>query len=273
MSDANARWLIVTDLDGTLLNHHDYDLQAARETLAMLASRQVPVVFNTSKTFEETRELQQELELVAPFVVENGSAIYLPADDLPEAPAGSTIRDGYSEIICGESRDNIARVLEALSISQQSYTRLSLCSVEEAVALTGLAPEQAAKAVRRDFSEPLLWHGDAELLNVFGQELRSRGLTTLQGGRFLHVIGQCDKGVAVQRLLGLYPDNRRCVVLGDSPNDAAMLKVADVSIIVRSPSSKQLSKLVTADYMTTREAPAGWVEGVKHAMQEQFEET
>jgi len=71
-------WLIFTDLDGTLLDHYSYQADAALVAVRALQARQVPIVFNTSKTLEECESLATRLAIAAPFIVENGSAIYLP---------------------------------------------------------------------------------------------------------------------------------------------------------------------------------------------------
>ncbi len=78
------RCLVVTDMDGTLLNHHDYRVDAARPMLEKLERASIPVIFNTSKTLAELLELTQQLDNHHPFIVENGSAIYIPRDYFPD---------------------------------------------------------------------------------------------------------------------------------------------------------------------------------------------
>ena len=70
--------------------------------------------------------------------------------------------------------------------------------------LTGLDNEEVKRAMKRRFSEPLLWEDSDAAREEFITELNETGLHTLQGGRFLHVLGNTDKGQALDRLRTLY---------------------------------------------------------------------
>ena len=51
--------VILTDLDGTLLDHHNYSTTAAKETLALIKEHKLPLIFNTSKTQAEVTQLRR----------------------------------------------------------------------------------------------------------------------------------------------------------------------------------------------------------------------
>jgi len=267
MNDAASQWLVISDLDATLLNHFDYSSEPALPIIELLKEKQIPVIFNTSKTYSETLSIRQTLNIVDPFIVENGSAIFLPKALFFQAPPAAVSRDDYWQITLGQSIQNIRAALNNINTPSSHYTRLSGCTIEEAVNLTGLSSEQASQAVSREFSEPLIWHKDKAALAVFKEQLCAHHLTTLKGGRFLHVLGECDKGLAATLLKQYYAMPVKTIVLGDSPNDAEMLSMADISIIVNSPSSAQLSVLVQADIQTSAAAPDGWAEGITKALQ------
>ncbi|MCU0535678.1 MAG: HAD-IIB family hydrolase, partial [Hydrococcus sp. Prado102] len=63
------KFLIFTDLDGTLLNQDDYAYEAAIPVLEKLKTQQIPVVPVTSKTRQEVETLRQEIKLEDPFIV------------------------------------------------------------------------------------------------------------------------------------------------------------------------------------------------------------
>ena len=72
-----SQWLVVTDLDGTLLDHV-YDFSAAAPLLGELERQGIPVVPCTSKTAEEVEQFQAAAGLSSPYIVENGGAIHFP---------------------------------------------------------------------------------------------------------------------------------------------------------------------------------------------------
>jgi mannosyl-3-phosphoglycerate phosphatase len=265
MSKEKMQWLVVTDLDGTMLNHHSYDMEATKDAVRTLQEKNIPVILNTSKTYAETITIRKALAIRDAFIVENGSCIYLPKSDF-DRPSSATERDDYWSIILGASHLEIENILTSINLSEEDAIRLSRCTVQQAVDLTGLSEEQAEQAIAREFSEPLIWLSGEESLKDFQQQLQVKGLTTLQGGRFIHVIGDCDKGRATAELMSCYGDKVKSIVLGDSANDAAMLSVADLSIIVKSPSNLQLQKIVTADIQTRASAPEGWREAIEKSL-------
>ena len=70
-----AKYWVVTDLDGTLLDHN-YDLSPAIDILNYLKSIGIPVIPCTSKTASEVKKLRDKYDLIDPYIVENGGAIY-----------------------------------------------------------------------------------------------------------------------------------------------------------------------------------------------------
>jgi mannosyl-3-phosphoglycerate phosphatase family protein len=267
VANSEPRWLVVTDLDGTMLDHHSYDLEDARVAVHELQDKQIPVILNTSKTYAETITIRETLGIEDAFIVENGSCIYLPKSHFIK-PENVTERDEYWSLVLGASHQEINDVLQSIGLADDAAVRLSQCTVEQTIELTGLNEAQAQQAIAREFSEPLIWRDDDSSLLSFQQQLKQYGLSTLQGGRFLHVIGDCDKGRATQVLIGLYGDDVKTIVLGDSANDAAMLSVGDISVIVNSPSNHQLQELITPDIQTQAPAPKGWREAIETSLEQ-----
>ena len=133
--------------------------------------------------------------------------------------------------------------------------------------LTGLDEAQVELAMKRRFSEPLLWEDSESAKEEFVDKLSQLGLHTLQGGRFLHVLGLTDKGRALDRLRTVYSQTFglrfTVIALGDSDNDIAMLEAADWPVLVRSP-SHDLPELVCDKPVTVSDhnGPEGWNECV-----------
>ena len=104
--------VVFTDLDGSLLNEHDYGYEEALPALARIRAARVPLVFVTSKTRREVERLQAAMDLREPFVVENGGGIFFPVgyDRLPPAAVS---REGYGLVSLGRPYGEIRRFFQA----------------------------------------------------------------------------------------------------------------------------------------------------------------
>ena len=71
-----SQLIIITDLDGTLLDQETYGYEASRPAIQKVQSLQIPLIPCSSKTRGEIVALREELELEDPFISENGGAIY-----------------------------------------------------------------------------------------------------------------------------------------------------------------------------------------------------
>ena len=82
-------WWVVTDLDGTLLDH-SYDWSPAKALIRQLQQHRISVIPCTSKTAEEVRGFRTEAGLHDPYIVENGGAVHgeTPEGEPWELPLG-----------------------------------------------------------------------------------------------------------------------------------------------------------------------------------------
>ncbi len=263
--------LIVSDMDGTILNHHDYSYEAVLPQLAELEQKQIPLILNTSKTFTELQSWVGKLNIRHPFIVENGSAIFIPQGYFSDMVLSDLWVDhsfsGYQVIILGESIVTLAAFLLQHKPQAVDFSR---CSTDQAIQLTGLSQQQVVEAQDRQFSIPLSF-SDSEKELEFAELATHSGFGVLKGGRFLHLLGKTDKGVASQKLKQLYETafnaKYAVIALGDSPNDAEMLTHSDIAVVVNSPSSENLKPSTHQVIRTRQQAPQGWSEGVKAALQ------
>jgi mannosyl-3-phosphoglycerate phosphatase len=257
--------LVFTDLDGTLLDHHTYSFAPALPMLHKLTSTNIPVILNTSKTFAELTELRQKIGIEGPFIIENGAAVYIPQFYFKTQPSETIINDGYWIKEFSKPIDHWLLILDKLRGSfAGEFTHFSNMSNEEIIAATGLSSEQASLAATRRYGEPILWMGSDNSKSKFIQAIKELGATPLQGGRFLHLSGHCDKGKALTWLTTQFQkkrDMRRytSIALGDGQNDVAMLEAADIAVRILSPThtppilSKQTNVYTSQSY-----GPCGW---------------
>ena len=99
----SGQWWVVTDLDGTLMDH-SYSWAAAEAAIAALQQKGIPIIPCTSKTAEEVRLFRKRAGLRDPFIVENGGAIH-----------GETATGKEWQISLGPGHQDLRPELDALS--------------------------------------------------------------------------------------------------------------------------------------------------------------
>ncbi len=266
MSALDDTRLVVTDLDGTLLDEDTYDVAPARPGLDALRERRLSLVLCSSKTRAEMEPLARELGLDAPLIVENGGAIVLRARMLPFLPPGGR-RDGDRLVVpLGTARSALVAALDEVAeeagVAVRSFAVMTPGEVAER---TGLGREAAARALKREWDEPFVVDpegGDGTTARL-EEAARRRGLRVTRGGRFHHLTGTSDKGLAVRMVLQLLPHDShgRTVGLGDAANDLPMLEAVDRPIVMPRRDGSVDATLAAALPGAERApepGPAGW---------------
>jgi len=265
---SKSSWAVITDLDGSFLNHHNYQWSEALPAVKSLQDKNIPIIFNTSKTYSETVVLQKQVGISAPFIIENGSCIYLPKLQFPDLPSPfAESYKSYWQIKLGNTVKEIDRYVNQIILPDDQFSKLSDFSAEQASQLTGLSLEQSKNAIAREYSQPILWEGSESQLGNFKIRLEKQGLSLLRGGRFLHIQGNSDKGKAIRKLQVLYSHTLNTIVIGDSGNDLEMLNEADISIIIKAPGNQYLLDDFIPTYISNLEAPKGWAEAINFVFQ------
>jgi mannosyl-3-phosphoglycerate phosphatase family protein len=249
-------YLIFTDLDGTLLDEH-YSAKPALPMLRKLMKMGVPVILCSGKTRVEQERIRKQLGVEHPFIVENGSAIYIPKGYFGK-PAGMP-SNKYEIIVLGTSFKEIRKEIEG--IKHRYYIKgYADMSVEEVAEITGLDMEGARLAKLREFSETIVEADDRAL------KLLSKKFNVVCGGRFIHVFGKgADKGRAVELLTKLYGayGEVTTIGIGNSYNDEAMLRAVEIPALVRNPDGKVVKLSIDNVYYASAIGPKGWREVVK----------
>lgn len=266
-----SRLLIFTDLDGTLLDHDTYDFSPALPALKALRAAQVPLILCSSKTFAEMQYWCKRLNLVHPFVAENGGALFIPQNYFDQPVATAADRDEHHLILTGAGYSILrAALVEIAERADLPLTGFGDLTVEQIAARTDLTFAQARLAKMRDADEPFFIncdYGESEVARLQSEAGR-QGLRVTRGGRFFHLTGDSDKGVAARRLIELYQAALQqpiCTAgLGDSLNDLPLLQTVDVPILVRKKNGA-IDENVLAQVkakLITKPGPAGWNEAV-----------
>lgn len=256
--------IIFTDLDGTLLDATTYSFDAAREALALIKERNVPLVFCSSKTRREIEHYRQLMSNEHPFISENGGGIFISRSDpfLTGLPGENFEADGnYSLIRLGKPYEYLRNNLRQLRKKGFNARGFGDMTVQEVSLVTGLPEEEAEKAKERDFDEPFLFNGTNHEVHMLVTAISELGLGCTRG-RFFHLMGANDKGKAVSLLTELYRKRFgkiTTIAIGDSPNDLPMLQYVDFPVIVKKIDGSydpelKLPQIMLADGI----GPVGW---------------
>lgn len=261
--------VIVTDLDGSLLNHDDYSFKDANEALYQLSKRDIPLIFNTSKSKSEVAALRERLNNHHPYIIENGACAVIPKNyfNCP-LPAELTNQPFTTDKAFGrpisEFLPLLYRLKKAYGLSFQGFSEMSH---QQIAAVTGLTANEAIAAGQRDYSEPIQWLDSEFAWLRFAAILKQHHLQYLQGGRFISISAGGDKGQAMTWLRSLYAEHYGLapyfIALGDSGNDISMLQAADYPVVIRSPHKAPI-KIPDRDDVHTTEltGAAGWNQAI-----------
>lgn len=255
--------IIVSDLDGTLLDERNYSFQEALPALNLIQERGIPLILCSSKSRAEIERYRHILNNRHPFISENGGGIFIPQGYF-SAPLEAKVLNGYSLIALGTPYAVILYHFNLLRKRIPAKVRgFADMSSEEVAKLTGLPCTEAKLAKQRDFDEPFIFEGSPD--ERFLHAIESLNLHWTQGHIF-HIMGNHDKGSAVSILRKLYEQERGAVTvvgLGDSLNDLPMLKVADKLVLVRHADNSCDARIEIDGLMKTQSpGPAGWNEAV-----------
>lgn len=267
--------LVFTDLDGTLLDSEDYSYAAALPTLRQLQAQRIPVIPVTSKTRQEVESLRRSLGWDDPFVVENGSGIYVrPGDDRFFLSDPTPVGD-YALVQLGcdyaVARQGLAQVAIALGTSLRGFGDLSAAEIQQ---LTGLSTENVLQAKAREFTEPFVTPKTATPAQI-EQAAQTAGFRVVVGDRFSHLIGrEAGKGKAVHLLAQSYRQNHpnervTTVGLGNSPNDLGLLEAVDIPIVVPGRTGPHPGLMGRGWSVAAAPGAAGWAAAMA-AVQERY---
>jgi mannosyl-3-phosphoglycerate phosphatase len=262
-----SRLVVITDLDGTLLDQRTYSYDASLSAIGKLRARKIPLVLCSSKTAAEIIPLQRELELREPFICESGGAIYLPRNYFPFDVTGVTPQRNMEVIEFGK---RIFYLRQALHNAARDYgvvvKSFGTMTFQEIMFRTGLTLAQAIQARQREYDEPFcIESGDAARLFA---ALEAMGFTVTQGGRFYHITGDHDKGHAVKELLAIYRRQYPVLVavgMGNSANDLPLLRETDIAVAIRNPDGQwdpQVIEKLPEAQRSEAIGPQGWREAM-----------
>ncbi|NPE30482.1 mannosyl-3-phosphoglycerate phosphatase [Methanococcoides sp. SA1] len=257
------KYIIFTDLDGTLIDHDTYSYDAAKPAIDLLKEKEIPLIFCTSKTRAELEVYVDELKCDHPFISENGGAIFIPKDyfsiDLKEAHEIGN----YKVIEFGTSYAKIREVLEGIRKNTGfKITGFGDLDAEGVSKDTGLDIISAKLAKMREYDEAFRLEEDENATATVIELIQAAGLNYTKGGRYWHIMGDNNKGKAVRALTDIYRQQFTEIItiaFGDSLNDLPMLKAVDIPFLVQKPDGKYDPSIILTEIRHAEGiGPVGW---------------
>lgn len=261
------RLIVFTDLDGTLLDADSYSWEAAKEALDKLRESGVPLILASSKTRMEIEPLRSELKNRHPFIVENGGAVFVPKGYFNFPLERSVLRGDYEVLELGIPYAALRMALKDIERESGILLRgFGDMSEKEIAERTGLSMAAAALARQREYDEPLVLDASPKHIQQLDESIQARGLCLVRAGRFYHLSGATDKGVACRYLSEAYKctaalagDRVVTVGVGDSYNDVPLLANVDRPILVQKPDgSYDLRAAIPGLKFAPDPGPIGW---------------
>lgn len=265
--------VIFTDLDGCLLDRETYSFEPAQAALRLIREKEIPLILVSSKTRVEIEEYRRRLKNGHPFVSENGGAVFIPKDYFSFSFSHEREWRKYYVLELGAFYPQIIRALEFIKKETGIQIRgFHDLSEKDLASLSGLSRDEAASAKKREYDEPFLIEGGEREIAIVQKKIRERGLNYVWGGRFHHILGQNDKGKAVEILKELYRNqfsSIRTAGIGDSLNDLPMLSAVDHPFFLKGEEdlSSEISPVKNLALLEGT-GPQAWNEGILNILRE-----
>jgi mannosyl-3-phosphoglycerate phosphatase len=271
ISEDNKRHIVIfSDIDGTFLDHFTYSFEALVPALQAVKDNKIPLIFCSSKTRTEIEALRTETGIEDPFIAENGAALFLPDGYFGFDIEGAVGKEPYTVIELGVSYDKLVEALHRCSgIANAPVKGFSDMTIEQVAEECNLPLSQAELAKQREYDEPFkILTDNPTVISKLESLIADCGLRCLRGGRFYHITGNNDKGLAVARMISLLDQRYGPVVsigVGDSKNDLEMLLNVQFPILVKKINEQHDQDLllqIPDINLAHHTGPVGWNEMV-----------
>lgn len=262
--------VVFTALHGALLDETMRSFECAAEALDLLRSEGIPLVLCSSRTRPELELFQQDLRVRAPFLCEDGGALFIPRKYFPFDVAEAAAVGGYHVIEFSVPYTELVEILrQGAEREQVPVVCFQDLSVDEVAAEYRISLLEARLAKLRDYSEPfrILAPDPAARTRLF-HRLQRAGLRCTPHGRFYHLNGNRDERQPFRKLKALYRKASgpiRTIGLGAQLADLAFLRESDFPVVLPGESEEETARLLSElpdACLAGKAGPRGWNEAV-----------
>ncbi len=269
--------VVLTSLEHALLDPQTSSYGAARQALAALERRSIPLILISSSPRAQVELTRLALELEHPFITEGGMALYVPEHYFPDSVLDKSWihRPPYYVQALGVPYEQLRQMLRALRLLLQAdmVGYGDWTDAELAVNL-GCSVEVAHLNRQREYSEIFNYGGDPMLLQQAaaglatdnGSPLRLRAieLSATRSQWLLTASLEPDPlQTAVQILLKCYQDHlgsgEISLGIGSELQDSSFLVVTKTAVALPSPYVQSLWAQARDSWrLAELPGPAGW---------------
>ncbi len=256
-----AEWIVVTGLEGALLNLAEAgsgaDQVPLKRAIAQLEAKGIPVIVFTDSDRAEVEPIREQLGLVSSFITESGSGIFTSVNQNPfKVPLGERAGEYYVKALgCPyvQARAGLRVMANVIAHPLKGFGDFTVPQLEK---VTQLSAAAAHRAKDREFSEPFMTPKavDAAVLRQTAEEM-GFGLVLRRPdeGRFSVLMGpEAGLGLAIQRVIAAYQqlsENEPLKVLGLSA------QADDLEVLAAACGSAEWTGLAVA-------GPSDWLAAV-----------
>lgn len=248
MSQSQAPFMFITDLDNTLVGDNDALAMLNHQLQQHRQQHGTVIVYSTGRSLTLYRQLLTEVTLLDPdfLVLSVGTVIYPKGSDMP-------LQDWVNYLSPGWDRNNVEAIAQAFpDLTPQpdsEQTQFKASYIIDGKSAKTVLPQLKTALQEAKLDTQIIYSSDQDL-----DILPQRG----------------NKGAAVaflQQHVGMRGD--RTVVCGDSGNDIAMFEAATAKGIVVGNAKPELREWyttqATADtYLAEADCAGGILEGLRH---------
>jgi len=264
--------IIITDMDGCFIDHNTYSYEDSIEAFNKAIKSNAIIAFCSSKTLAEVEFYNKELNVNSPFIVENGSAIYIPKDFFEFEFEHQKETEEYKIIELNVKHDETIKVLHKIRKELPfEFLIFSEMAPEEISEDCGLSIEAAKRAKMKLYADVVkIIDETLEKVEQFRKAVEKQGFNYTKGGRYHSLTKGSDKGKASRMLLELYKKKYGSIVsigLGDSLNDLPMLKEVDSAFLVARPDGSHIDTENLKVEKVDAIGPKGWSKVVNRVLE------
>ena len=258
--------IIFTGLDGMLFSASELDYQPIAAVAQKLQQENIPLIPVTTKTRAEVEGLLANLKLKTPFIVEHGSGIFVPQDNINFSTPETSILDNYHlhQLGCSytAARAGLKVVQEEINKILRGFGDMDEENIQSLID----SSQAARQAKSREFSEYFLTPSRLEIKQL-QQVAEDYGFRIFPGDNLSLIIGQgASNNQAIQWLVDNYQttgDNKlQTVGLGCTEQDLDLLETIDIPVII--PTSQGIAPcFADKDWQVVKNIGVdGWLESL-----------